>query len=476
MKKLLPNLGALPLQGLGNRPLATIAATFDDLSADELGVVLMQTIRGVPVPANMTPMTPATIQFFAMMCDALRTMRVTVPAIGRGLYGGAAVPALKEMADLMQVDLLESERRGGTGIGGPNEDIRAYEQRLNYLLNQRCAFMDRVGALMYNNANLTPYDLQEIANAAVVALTANEPTLNAGWSTRAARAVWLCKNGSPNTTYTALHYLIANQLDRMLTTISVHPPNQNFTVNDTLCGQLLSANLARPAALRMADADVSRLLVLCAQHSRDAAFSDLTAAYQGVLEPTNDLPQVLMHAMLHNDILTMIAVNRPGVISDVQWGTQPLGAQHMQLALNRATTVAHVRILYSPFPAGGFASQQRGILNQMRTALARHMIDRDLHGGPPVTEAEIRHYVVLPGVSIGSENALLLIRAILTLRASTGLPHPHRAQLAPLALSLVQQVSSPSVRLQLEQNGREMNSPMHMPEFATYHADSNSFY
>lgn len=473
MASALPNLGALTLQSLDYHPRADTATGFDDLSADEIGVVLLQKIRSVPVPLFLVPMAPATLQFYAMMCDALRMMRVTVPAIGRGL-GAAAVPALKEMADLMQVDLLESERRGGTGIGGPNENILAYEQRLNYLINQRCAFMDRVGAWMANQANLTPLDLQELSNAAVVALTANEPTLNAGWSTRAARAAWLCKNGSPNTTYTALHYLIANSLDRIMATISTHPPNQNVTTNDTLTGLLLDANLARPAALQVAGPDVSRLLVLCARHSRDGACQEIVAAYPNRLEQ-QDVPQVILHAMLNNNQLTILNLMQPGVIrpGPNDGNTGRIEPPHAALALARATSVAHLRILYTPFPPG---SQARGVLNQMRASRVLAELSRDLWGRPPVTEAEIQHYAELPGAAIGSANAVSIIGEILKLRPQTGLPHPHRAQLAPLALRLVRQVSSPSDRLQLAQNGREVNSPAYMPEFATYHAESNNFY
>lgn len=447
MDGLVPNLSAMPLDALHNHPMVPAETEFDDLNPDEIAEVVAQSLLSVPVP-NFAPASTATLHYFNWLCNIVQRWHDAVPILARGNAGTAMLRPLGLMADLMQLDPIET-------VQLPHEAPLEYVQRLSDLLAQRCRWVGYawqygvhgVGALLGGQ-------MDYFLDAGEVALsTTTDPMLNGFPRKRVARAIWYGRHGDSRCIYRAMMWLIQQQQDQIPITLSALPPAAAPTLTFPALDHFISANLNRPTWGRVTSINVSRLILQASRHGSHLAIRQIVNMrhYSLTIE---HLRNAIEEAVLQTNFQIMTELNANNVIvlhaSD---GPQRIRVSYMDRALRAATTVAQLQVLYSAFTDGSqFSQEQIRELNYERFAEARAIIrgHRYSQHVAPVTAPQLMYLAVVPGHPIGSYNARVLIEEILREGAFAD-PHPNHAQLAAFAMEyLLPQVTDVSERVNLE--------------------------
>ena len=346
----------------------------------------------------------------------------------------------------------------------------AYVQRLRDLANNRCNFLHWAwGELMHT---ITQAETQLLLNAPTLAFTdTNDPTLST-LGARMARAVWMCRHGHRSGIYRAIRHVLDAQLDQVQVNLSAQPPAPNPVTAGNILHHLLWANHIRPPGLQITRASMGTLILRATRTGSPLAIGQIATTLPFSLDAQTDLPQAIHNAVrLHQSAALLTALNQPNVLQLQNGLPQTIRSVHMTLALENARNAADLDLLYGVFGPNNtpFNIIERQNLDTMRFTHIMALLSRDTIGQAPATAAEVQIPAFYAARPIGSANAVAIIRAILTVRPTTGLPHPNRANLVPVALQLVQQVTDLGGRIELQMSDDEM------PEFANYDAETNTF-
>jgi len=460
-----PNLSAMPLDALHNHPTMHTEAQFDDLNADELAEVVAQSLLSVPAP-NFGGAATARLQYLNWLCDSVRSWHDAVPILARRRAGTAMLRPLKLMADLMELDPIETARM-------PNEQAFQYVQRLNGILANRCRWVGYAWQYEVNHV-LTGGQMDYFLDAGEEALsTTMDPMLNGFLTKRVARAIWYGRHGDARCIYRAMSRLIQQQQDQIPITLSALPPAAAPPLTFPALDHFISANLNRPMGQQVHSLAVGRLILQAARTGSHLAIRQLVTMRPNSLSAHGDqLRNAIEAAVLQTNVQVMTELNANNVIVlDEYDRTQHIHVAHMDRALRAATNAAQLQVLYSAFTDGSqFSQNQIRELNYERTTMMASSLraHRYSQHNAPVTVPQLMYLAVVPGHPIGSHNARVLIEEILGNEGALAAPHPNRAQLAPFAMQYLHpQVTDMSERVQLELSD--------LPEYANYHAQTNTF-
>ena len=451
-----PNLSAMPLDALQNHPTARTAARFDHLNSDEIAEVVAQSLLSIPVPgAGAT----ATLHYLNRLCERFRGWHDAVPILARGDTGTAMLRPLRVMADLMQLDPIETAQL-------PHEAPLQYVQRLNGILAERCKWVGY--AWQYEDSwTLTGGQMDHFLDAGVEALM--DPMLDGALTKRVARAIWYGRHGDARCIYRAMSRLIQQQQDQIPITLSALPPAAAPTLTFPALDHFISANLNRPMGKQLHSLAVSRLILQAARVGSHLAIHQLVNMRPNSLSAHGDeLRNAIEAAVLQTNFQVMTELNANNTLSlDGDDMPQRIRVLHMDHALRAATNATQLQVLYSAFTDGSpFSQDQIRELNYERTTMMASSLraHRYSQHNAQVTVPQLMYLAVVPGHPIGSHNARVLIEKIL----GDEYPNPNRAQLAPFAMQYLHpQVTDVSERTKLELGG--------LPEYANYHAQTDTF-
>ena len=456
-----PNLSAMPLDALHNHPTMRTEVQFDDLNADELAEVVAQSLLSVPAPnAGNT----SRLQYLNGLCDRIRDWNEAVPILARRHAGTAMLRPLKLMADLMELDPIETAQM-------PNEQPFNYVHRLDEILVNRCRWVKYAWQYEVNHV-LLGGQMDYFLDAGQVALsTTTEPMLNGFLTKRVARAIWYCRHGDSRCIYRAMERLIQQQQDQIPITLSALPPAAAPTLTLPALDHFISANLNRPIGQKVSSINVSRLILQAARSGSHLAIRNLVNMRHNSLT-IEHLRNAIEAAVLQTNFQVITELNGINVIElDEYSGPQRIHVHFMDRALRAVTTVAQFQVLYSVFTDGSYYSLSRiRILNANRAEMMRDRINAHRYSPhvAPVTVPQLMYLAVVPGHPIGSHNARELIMQILGNDGALAAPHPNRAELAPFAMQYLHpQVTDRSDRVILELSD--------LPEYANYNAQTNTF-
>lgn len=463
MSGLLPNLSAMPHDALHNHPTMRTEARFDDLNPDELAEVVAQSLLSVPAP-NFGPGSTARLQYLNWLCDRIRNWNDAVPILARRRAGTAMLRPLRLMADLMELDPIETAQM-------PNETPLQYVQRLDEILVNRCRWVGYAWRYEVHHA-LLGGQMDYFLDAGEVALsTTTDPMLNGFLTKRVARAIWYGRQGDSRCIYRAMERLIQQQQDQIPITLSALPPAAAPTLTFPALDHFINANLNRPIGQRVTSINVSRLILQAARTGSHLAIRQLVNMRHDSLT-IEHLRNAIEAAVLQTNFQIMTELNaNNAIVLDAYDGPQRIAVLHMDRALRAVTTAAQLQVLYSAFADGSqFSQGQMRQLNFERATMMRDLINAHRYSQhvAPVTVPQLMYLAVVPGHPIGSHNARTLIEQILGNEGALAAPHPNRAQLAPFAMQYLHpQVTDVSERMQLELSD--------LPEYANYDAPSNTF-
>lgn len=467
MDGLAPNLSAMPLDALHNHPTMRTEAQFDDLNTDELAEVVAQSLLSVPAPnfgAGWGAGATARLQYLNWLCNRIRNWNEAVPILARRRAGTAMLRPLKLMADLMELDPIETAQM-------PNEARLQYVQRLDEILVNRCRWVGYAWRYEVHHA-LLGGQMDDFLDAGDEALsTTTDPMLNGALTKRVARAIWYGRHGDARCIYRAMTRLIQQQQDQIPITLSALPPTAVPTLTFAALDHFISANLNRPIGQRVTQINVSRLILQATRSGSHLAIRQLVNMRHDSLT-IEHLRNAIEAAVLQTSFQIMTELNANNVIVlDEYNGAQHIQVAHMDRALRAVTTAAQLQVLYSAFTDGSHYSQEQiRELNYERTTVMRDRIRAHRYSQhvAPVTVPQLMYLAVVPGHPIGSHNALFLIEELLGNEGALAAPHPNRAQLAPFAMQYLHpQVTFVADRVQLERSD--------LPEYANYNAETNTF-
>jgi len=460
-----PNLSAMPLDALQNHPTARTAARFDHLNPDEIAEVVAQSLLSIHVP-NFGAGATDTLHYLNGLCERVRGWHDAVPILARGDTGTAMLRPLRVMADLMQLDPIET-------VQLPHEAPLQYVQRLNGILAERCKWVGYAWQYEVNHV-LTGGQMDYFLDAGEEALsTTMDPMLNGALTKRVARAIWYGRHGDARCIYRAMSRLIQQQQDQIPITLSALPPAAAPPLTFPALDHFISANLNRPMGQQVHSLAVGRLILQAARTGSHLAIRQLVTMRPNSLSAHGDqLRNAIEAAVLQTNVQVMTELNANNVIVlDEYDRTQHIHVAHMDRALRAATNAAQLQVLYSAFTDGSqFSQNQIRELNYERTTMMRDRIRAHRYSQhvAPVTVPQLMYLAVVPGHPIGSHNASNLIKQILGNEGALAAPHPNRAQLATFAMQYLHpQVTDVSERVQLELSD--------LPEYANYHAQTDTF-
>ena len=433
MEVYLPDLSALSRE-VGSRHIALTDSRFENLNADELAHVMHQSLLIIDNPANGLIQTPVgsanSLEYLRQLCAQFTTYQLTTRNVGAA--GEALLLPLLEMANLMQIDPIETaQRRTPPHV----ENNTGYYLRILRLVKQRCKFVNAMPAL---NEPILPGDYQRRRTVHFAGRRAlNDPDDAMTIHERVARALWFCKRGERSTIFLVMRDLIVQDLASTNATVHAMHPNAPGTVQDTALGHIITCHATVSWPRRISPFLQSTLIRIAAEYARPLAMVRLIAAFPRKLTKSDALfalesavdndSHAVMAALLSTDA-NGACVLAPGVSDSLR-----VHAVDMQRALHEvAFTASKAQILYQPFSGTDIFEQlERAQLDTARVVHLRRMIRS---GAPP---ADIATLAAIPNYPLNG----VLLHELIDAMIGNNAP-PTREALVPLAIHLANLVTN----------------------------------
>lgn len=439
MEVYLPDLSALSRE-VGSRHIALTDTRFENLNADELAHVMHQSLLIIDNPANGLIQTPVgsanSLEYLRQLCAQFTTYQLTTRNVGAA--GEALLLPLLEMANLMQIDPIETaQRRTPPHV----ENNTGYYLRILRLVKQRCKFVNAMPAL---NEPILPGDYQRRRTVHFAGRRAlNDPDDAMTIHERVARALWFCKRGERNTIWLVMRDLIVQDLASTNATVHAMHPNAPGMVQDTALGHIITCHATVSWPRRISPFLQSTLIRIAAEYARPLAMVRLIAAFPRKLTKSDALfalesavdndSHAVMAALLSTDANgACVLKNENEEDAD---DSLRVHAVDMQKALTDvAFTASKAQILYQPFSGTGvFEQLERAQLDTARVLRLKRMIGSGARHNP----ANIAALAAIPNYPL---NAVLLHELIDTMLGNNA-PR-NRAELVPLAIHLANLVTN----------------------------------